>query len=362
VHAAQLTACLRRVRDADQITTALVDCSTTYRALIAFRPWWHAQPCPVVALESTGVYGKPVDHVLREAIDVYGANSHAVRQRPGKKTDERDAAWIAERLAHGVITPRVVPPPEMRALRDLTRTRVALGQTRTQATNRVYKIVEDTNIKLASVVSDVLGKRARRMVAALVAGERDAATLSAMALGRVRQQMPPLAVALEGQCTAHHATLIAGALAWVDVLGRQMGAMDQQLHALLGPLAPHLEQLDSLPGVNEITARALIAEMGLERTRCGLASRLASGAGLSPGNNASAGKRRRGRTRQGNRYLRRVLVQGAWATRTTSTFLGRTLRRREARVGGKKAAGAVAHKRLVSIYHLFLEGTFYAQK
>jgi transposase len=212
VHAAQLTAGLRRVRDDGEITTALVEYGTTYRELIAFRPWLQAQQCPVVAMESTGVSWKPVYHVLSETVEGCVANSHDVRQRPGKKTDKRDATWIAELLAHGLIQPSVVPPPEMRALRDLTRPRVSLVQTRTHAKNRVYKILEDTNITLASVVSEVCGKSARRMLEALVAGERDAAKLSAMALGSVRRQMPQREVALAGQCTAHHATRIAGAL------------------------------------------------------------------------------------------------------------------------------------------------------
>jgi transposase len=235
-------------------------------------------------------------------------------------------------------------------------------QTRTQAKNRVYKILEDTNIKLASVVSDVFGKSARRMLEALVAGERDAAKLSAMALGSLRWKIPQLEVALEGRFTAHHAKLIAGALELVDELGRQIGEIDQQLQELLGPMAPQLEQLDSIPGVNEVTARDILAEIGLDMTRFGSASRLAAWAGVSPGNNESAGKRRKGRTRRGNRYLRRVLVQCAWATRKTSTFLGRTFRRLEARVGGKKAAVAVAHKILVIIYHLLLEGAFYEEE
>jgi transposase len=295
-------------------------------------------------------------------VEVGVANGQDVRQRPGKKTDTRDATWIAELLAHGLIKPSFVPPPEMRALRDLTRTRVSLVQTRTQAKNRVHKILEDTNIELASVVSDVFGKSVRRLLEALVADARDAAKLSAMALGNLRRKIPQLAGALEGQCTAHHAKLMAGALELVDVLGRQIGEIDQHLHELLGPMAPQREQLDSIPGVNEITARNIIAELGLDMTRCSSAARLAAWAGLSPGNNESAGKRRKGRTRKGNRSLRRVLVQWAWATRKTSTFVGRTWRRLEARVGGKKAAVAVAHTIVVIIYHLLLEGTLYEEE
>ena len=331
VHAAQLTACLRRVSEAGGITTEVVDYGTTYR-------------------------------VLSDAVEVHLANSRDVHQRPGKKTDKNDATWLAELLAHGLIKPSFVPPPKIRALRDLTRTRVSLVQTRTQAKKRVYKILEDTNLKLAKAVSDVFGKSARRMLDALIAGEREPRKLSVLALGSLRRKIPQLEVALEGQFTEHHARLIQGALELVDMLGRQIAEIDQQIDELLGEMSPQLEQLGSIPGVSAITARDILAEIGLDMQRFGSASRLASWAGLSPGNNESAGKRRKGRTRKGNRYLRRVLVQCAWATRKTSTFSGRTFRRLEARLGSKKAAMAVAHKILVIIYHLLLEGTFYEEE
>jgi transposase len=331
VHAAQLTACLRRVSDAGEITTELVEYGTTYRELVAFRSWLQAQRCWVVALESTGVYWKPVSHVLSDTVDVHLAKSRDVRQRPGKKTDKSDATWIADLLAHGLITPSFVPPPPIRALRDLTRTRVSLVQMRPQAKNRVDKILEDTNIKLATVVSDVFGTSARLMLEALVAGERDPQKLSVMALGTWRGKIPQLEIALEGQCTEHHARLIGGALELVDVLGRQIAEIDQELDALLTPMAPQLEQLESIPGIRDSTARDIIAEIGLDMSRFGSAPRLASWAGLSPGNDERAGKRRKGRTRKGNRYLRRVLVQCAGATRKTPTFSGRTFRRLEAR-------------------------------
>ena len=235
-------------------------------------------------------------------------------------------------------------------------------QTRTHAKNRVDKVLEDTNIKLARVVSDVCGKSARRMLEALMGGERDPQKLSVMALGSLRGKRPQLAVALEGQCTEHHAKRITGALELVDVLGRQSAELDGQLRELLGEMAPQLEQLGSIPGISEITARDILAEIGLDMRRFGSASRLASWAGLSPGNNERAGKRRKGRTRQGNRYRRRVLVQCAWATRKTSTFLGRTFRRLEVRLGSKKAAMAVAHKIVVIISHLLLEGALYEEE
>jgi transposase len=288
-------------------------------------------------------------------------NAQEMRRRPGHKTDKADARWIAELLAHGLIRPSFIPPPPIQALRDLTRTRVALIQARTQAKNRVVKVLEDTNIKLTSVVSDLFGRSGRRMLAALVAGERDPQTLAALALGVLRRKQPQLELALTGQFTDHHAWLIQGALELIDLLGRQLADLDQHIGELMAPLAPQLEQLTSIPGVEATAARAILAEIGTEMRHFGSAARLASWAGVCPGNDESAGKRRSGRTRKGNRYLRRVLVQCAWAARKTPTFLGQTFRRLEGRLGGKKAAMAVAHKILVIGYHLLLEGTFYEE-
>jgi transposase len=247
-------------------------------------------------------------------------------------------------------------------LRDLTRTRVALIQTRAQAKNRVIKVLEDTNLKLTSVVTDLFGKSGRRMLAALITGERDPKTLAALALGVLRRKLPQLELALTGQFTAHHAWLIQGALDLIDLMDRQIGDLDQHIGELMTPLAPQMEQLTSIPGVETTAARAILAEIGTVMRHCGSAAWLASWAGVCPGNDESAGKRRSSRTRKGNRYLRRVLVQCAWAARKTPTFLGQTFRRLEGRLGGKKAAMAVAHKILVIVYHLLREGTFYDEE
>jgi transposase len=313
-------------------------------------------------MESTGVYWKPVYHVLVGTVDVLVGNAQEMRRRPGRKTDKADARWIAELLAHGLIQPSFVPPPAISALRDLTRMRVALVQTRSQAKNRVYKVLEDTNIKLASVVTDLFGVSGRRMLAALMVGERDVRKLAAFALGRLCQKLPQLELALAGQFTVHHAKLIQASLELVDLLDRQIGDLDCQIGALVAPLAPQMKQLTSIPGVEATAARAILAEIGTDMSRFGSDARLASWAGVCPGNDESAGKRRQGRTRKGNRYLRRVLVQCAWAARKTPTFLGRTFRRLETRLGGKKAAMAVAHKILVIVYHLLREGTFYEEE
>jgi transposase len=361
VHQAQLTACLRRVDMEGQVTKELREFATTYDALLTLSTWLTEQHCPVVALESTGVYWRPVYHVLVGTVEVLVGNAQEMRRRPGHKTDKTDARWIADLLAHGLIRPSFIPPPPIAALRDLTRTRVALIQTRAQAKNRVSKVLEDTNIKLTSVVTDLFGKSGRRMLAALIAGERDPSTLAALALGTLRRKLPQLELALTGQFTTHHAWLIQGALDLIDLLDRQVVDLDRHLGELIAPLLPQVEQLTSIPGVETTAARAILAEIGTEMQHFGSAARLASWAGVCPGNDESAGKRRSSRTRKGNRYLRRVLVQCAWAARRTPTFLGRTFRRLAGRLGGKKAAMAVAHKILVIVYHLLLEGTCYEE-
>jgi transposase len=357
VHQAQLTACVRRVDADGQVTQEVREFATTYDALCTLSTWLTEQQCPVVAMESTGVYWRPVDHVLVSAVEVLVGHAQEMRRRPGHKTDTADARWIAELLAHGLMRPSVLPPPAISALRDLTRTRVALIQSLAQAKNRVVKVLEDTNIKLTSVVSDLFGRSGRRMLAALLAGERDPKTLAALALGVLRRQQPQLELALAGQCTDHHAWLIQGALARIDLLDRQIADLDRHIGELMAPLAPQMERLTSIPGIETTAARAILAEIGTEMRHFGSAGRLASWAGVCPGHDERAGKRRSGRTRQGNRYLRRVLGPCAWAARKTLSFLGHTFRRLEGRLGGKKAAMAVAHKILVIGYHLLLEGT-----
>ncbi len=262
-------------------------------------------------------------------------------------------------MAHGLVKPSLIPPPSIQALRDLTRIRVARVQSRTQVQNRISKVLEDTNIKVAHAMSDLFGKSGRWMLKALCEGERDPTRLAALALGTLRRKLPELELALTGQFTEHHGRLIEGELDLMELLERQIAELDEQIREATEPFAPQLELLQSLPGVKSITARDIIAEIGPDMSRFGPAKRLSSWAGVAPGNNESAGKRRKGRTNKGNRYLRRVLVQCAWAARKTPTFLGRTFRRLEGRLGRKKAAMAVAHKILVIIYHVLMDKTGY---
>lgn len=356
VHKATLVACLRRVGEGGEVTAEVREFATTTAALLQMADWLSEAGCPVVAMESTGVYWKPVHHVLCGTFEVLVANARDIRQLPGRKTDKTDAQWIAKLLTHGLIRPSYVPPPEIAALRDLTRTRVGLVNMRSQTKNRVHKLLEDTNIKLSSVVSDLFGVSARRMLDALVAGERDPDVLAKMAVGSLRRKIPALECALAGCFTEHHAGLLRLHLELVDIFDARVAELDRRIADLLRPhQEDEVARMATIPGVDNKAAGAILGEIGRDMTRFESGDRLASWAGMCPGNNVTAGKRISGRTRKANKYLRRVLVQCAWSARKTETFLGRTFRRFQATIGGKKAAVAVGHKILVIVYHVLAE-------
>jgi len=359
VHQASVSACLRRVATDGTVSIEKRQFSTTVRGLTELSDWLASSGCPIVAMESTGVYWKPVFHILSATVEVWVANARDVKQRRGKKTDRADAQWIAELLAYGLIEPSFVPPPQISALRDLIRMRTAMVQLRTQLKNRVLAVLEDTNVKLASVVSDPFGVSGREMMDALARGDRDPKALSRLARGVLRRKIPQLEAALEGTFTDHHALLIGLNLDLIDHTNTQIARLDQRIDELMEPLHDEAERLESIPGVHHTAARIILSEVGVDMSRFGSASRLASWAGVCPGNNETAGKRKSGKTRKANRYLRRVLAECAWATRKTNSFLGRTFRRLQARIGGKKAAVAIGHKILVIVYHLLNEGTVY---
>lgn len=359
VHQAKVSACLRRIGNDNTVSTQIKEFDTTVQGLTQLSQWLTETQCPVAAMESTGVYWKPVYHILSATMDIWVVNARDVKQRRGKKTDRADAKWIAELLAHGLIDPSFIPPPEILALRDMIRMRTTLVQTRTQFKNRVLAILEDTNVKLSSVVSDPFGVSARKMIDALVEGNRDPKALSELAKGVLRKKIPQLETALEGSFTDHHARLIRLNLELVDKLNAQIMQLDEYLDEMMEPFQAQIQRIESTPGVSRIASRIIVSEIGTDMGRFGSAPRLSAWAGMSPGNNESAGKRKSGKTRKGNRYLRRVLIECAWATRKTESFLGHTFRRLQKRIGGKKAAVAVGHKILVIVYHLLKEGTVY---
>jgi len=321
--------------------------------LLALGDWLAANGVTHVAMESTGVYWKPIWNLLEERFTLLLVNAAHVKAVPGRKTDVHDCEWLADLLRHGLLKASFVPDRPQRELRELTRYRTALIRERASEVNRLQKTLEGANIKLAGVATDVLGMSARRMLAALVAGEADAAVLAEMAQGRLRDKIPQLERALAGRFGAHQRFLVAEQLAHVDFLDERIARLDAEIGERTRPFADVLERLDTIPGVGRRTAEILVAEIGVDMARFPTAAHLASWAGMCPGNNESAGKRRSGRTRRGNPWLRAALVEAAHAAgRAKKTYLGALSHRLAARRGKKKATVAVGHAILVVAYHL----------
>jgi transposase len=334
---------------------------TTTAELLALRDWLEAHGVTHVAMESTGVYWKPVFYVLEEAFTCLLVNATHIKQVPGRKTDVKDCAWIAQCLECGLLRGSFVPPAPIRELRDLTRHRRVLIEERTRAANRVHKLLQDAGIKLASVATNILGVSGRAMLEALVHGTTDAEVLANLARGRLRKKLPALREALAGRFRPHHAFLVSHLLAHVDYLEEAIAAVSAEVDGRLAPFAQHLTQLDTIPGIDRRTSEVLIAELGVDMSYFPSDHHLASWAAVCPGNNESAGKHRSGRTRRGNRWLRTALVEAAWAATRTDSALAARYRRVMRHRGHKKAVVAVAHAMLRVVYHLLAEGTTYRE-
>jgi transposase len=333
---------------------------TTTAELLALRDWLRAEGVTHVAMESTGVYWKPVYYVLDEECECLLVNAAHLKHVPGRKTDVKDCVWIAQVLEHGLLRGSFVPPPLIRDLRDLTRYRRVLIDERTREANRLHKVLQDAGIKLASVASDVLGVSGRAMLAALVEGTTDPAVLADLARGKLRRKLPALRQALTGRFRPHHAFLAAQILAHLDYLEEALQTLTDRIGDLLAPFAVVIEHLDTIPGISRQTAEEVVAEVGLDMSRFPTARHLSSWAGLCPGQNESAGKRRSSRIRKGNRWLRCSLVLAAQSVRyTKDTALAARYRRLARRRGDKKAIVAVAHMLLVIAYHVIRDDTTY---
>jgi len=321
--------------------------------LLALSDWLVHEGCTHVAMESTGVYWKPVYNILEGQFELLVVNAQHLKAVPGRKTDVRDAEWIAELLAHGLLRGGFVPPASVRELRELTRYRTSLVRDRARTINRLQKVLEAGNIKLANVVSDIDGVSARLMLEALVAGERDAQQLAGLAKGRLKDKRAQLVEALSGRLQPHQSFLIAEELAQIDYLDGAIERLNHQVEERLRPFEQEIGWLDTIPGVNRRTAEVLWAETGGDMSRFPSARHLASWAGMCPGNNESAGKRRSGRTRKGSPWLRHCLVEAAHgAAHTKNKYLSSQYHRIGARRGRKKAQVAVGHSILVIAYHL----------
>jgi transposase len=307
-----------------------------------------------------GVFWKPIYNLLEDRFAVLVVNAAHIKAAPGRKTDVRDAEWIADLLRHGLLRPSFIPDRPQRELRELTRYRAALVEERATEVNRLQKVLEGANIKLSAVATDILGKSGRDMLEALVQGMTDGAALAQLARGRLREKIPQLEQALAGQFGRHQRFLIAQQLAHIDFLDASLERVSAEIGDRLRPFEPELERIQTIPGMGRRTAEVLLAEIGADLSRFPSARHLASWAGLCPGNDESAGKRRSGRTRKGSPWLRTALVEAARAAaRTKDTSLAAQYRRLAARRGAKRAAVAVAHTLLVIVYALLtrqLEG------
>jgi transposase len=327
--------------------------------LLELADWLRAQEVTHVAMESTGVYWQPIYNLLEDEFTLLLANARHIKAVPGRKTDVRDCEWVADLLRHGLLKASFVPQREQRELRELTRYRTALIRERSAEVNRLQKTLEGANIKLAAVATDVLGVSGRQMLHELVAGVSDPAVLADLARGRLREKRPQLERALAGRFGAHQRFLVAQQLAHLDDLDDILAQLSGEIESRLRPCAAEAARLDTIPGVSQRAAEILLAELGADLNRFRSAAHLASWAGLCPGNHESAGKRHSGRTRQGNPWLRALLVEVAQAAGRTQTYLGARFRRLAARKGGKKAAVAVAHKIIRIVYYLLTRQTVY---
>jgi transposase len=328
--------------------------------LLILRDWLAASKVTHVAMESTGVYWKPVYNLLEDQFNVLLVNAHHIKAVPGRKTDVKDCEWIADLLAHGLIKGSFIPPEPIRDLRDLTRYRKSLIDERIREVNRLHKLLESANIKLASVATDVMGASGKDMLQALLGGSADPEILAELARGRLRKKIPALKQALEGRFRPHHRFMLETILAHIDFLDESIATVSEEVVDRLDPFVQAIKLLCTIPGVEMRTAQVIISEIGIDMSRFPSANHLASWAGLCPGNNESAGKRKSGKTRKGDQWLRRALVEVAWAaSRTKENYLCSQYHRLVARRGKKKAIVAVAHSILVAIYHILANAVPY---
>lgn len=360
VHKKSITACVLRAQEKGKSRKEKRRFETFTQDLLRMADWLRECGVTHVAMESTGVYWKPVWNILAEQFEVLLVNAQHIKAVPGRKTDQKDSEWIADLLQHGLLRGSFVPPRATRELRDLTRYRVSLTQEINRIANRIQKVLEDANIKLASVATDALGASGRAMLEAMLAGEEDSSRLADMSKGLLRNKIPELKLALEGRMSEHHRFLLRQLYDHLLFTESKLREIEQEIAKRMRPFDAEVTRLCTIPGVDRVTAWGVLAEIGQNMDQFPSAAHLASWACLCPGSFESAGKRLSGKMRKGNVSLRRCLAQAAWAvSMQKNNYLSALFRRIAARRGAKRAAMAVAHALLVIAYHMLKRGQNY---
>ncbi len=361
IHKEIVVACLL-IREGGKVLKEIRTFLTMTVDLVVLHDWLKAHQVTHVAMESTGIYWRPVLNLLEGDFTVLLVNAAHIKTVPGRKTDVKDSEWIADLLSHGLLRGSFIPPEPIRDLRDLTRYRKTLTDERVREVNRLQKFLEGANIKLSSVATDVMGVSGRAMLEALLSGSTDPQVLSELAKGRLRKKLPELKKALEGRFRSHHRFMVAEVLTHLDFLDEAIERVSQEVSSRIAPFSKIVESMDLIPGINARVAEGVLSEMGVEMSCFPTEGHAASWAGLCPGNNESAGKRKSGKTRKGDQWLRRYLTEAAWAAiRKKGSYLSALYHRLVVRRGKKKAIVAVAHRLLVIIYHMIKDQASYRE-
>jgi len=353
VHKKTVVACVQ-IREEDTVHKEIQTFPTMTSDLLILHDWLVAHGVTHVAMESTGVYWKPIYNLLEASFEILLVNAAHVKAVPGRKTDVKDCEWLADLLAHGLLKASFIPPEPIRDLRDLTRYRKSLIDERVRQINRLQKFLESANIKLSSVATDVMGVSGRAMLEALVTGRNTSPeVLAELAKGRLRKKLPDLRKALEGRFRPHHRFMVAEILVHLDFLDEAIERVSQEVMTCVVPFSRVMEALDQIPGIDRRVAEGVVSEIGTDMDWFPSDRHISSWAGVSPGNHESAGKRKSGRVCKGNTWLRRHLIEAAWAAvRKKGSYLSALYHRLVTRRGKKKAIVAVAHSILVIIYHV----------
>jgi transposase len=360
VHKDTVVACVRHMVEG-KVTTHVKTFKTTTQELMALSEWLSSEAATHIAMEATGVYWKPVWHILSDGeFELILANAAHVKNVPGRKTDVNDATWLADLMAHGLIKASFVPDEPTQQMRDLLRTRKQIVHERSSHIQRIQKTLEDANIKLDSVVTNILGLSGRRIIEALIAGQTVPQALAALAHRRIHASADELEASLRGRVTKHHRFLLKLHLDQIDAFDATIAAIDKEVDGNVEPFRVAIEMLSAIPGVGALSAAVIVSEIGIDMSRFETAGHLISWAGLCPKNDQSAGKRRSTRMKKGAPWLKSTLIQCAWcASRTKGSYLQAQYLRLRSRRGAKKAVCAVAASILTAVYHMLKNGTIY---